>query len=459
MSAFNTIALIGRYHSPDVATALVTMGEYLRKQGCAVMVEKETAATNGVGGFPIADYDEIGARADLVVVQGGDGSMLNAARNLAAHHVPLVGVNQGRLGFMTDIASPHMLDAMADILAGRHAIEERTMLAAEVRRDGEVTLATLALNDAVVNKGSVGRLIEFVVNIDGEFVYDLRADGLIVATPTGSTAYALSSDGPILQPSVPGFALVPICPHTLSNRPIMVSDRTVIEISLKRSIDARLHFDGQLQCDLQEGDRVLVRRAEHTVKFVHPPGYSYFAMLRQKLHWSEVLYPRMLLHLSIRDFAIVDRLELEFRPGFTALTGETGAGKSILIDALSLTLGDRTGSEQVRSGAERADVTAEFAIDSFPGIGDWLHEQALEGDPNRLLLRRVLDANGRSRAFINGHAATINQMREAGDRLVDIHGQHAHQSLLRPEAQRLVLDVHAGLASLAQETGGAQDRK
>ena len=289
MPAFKTIALIGRYDSPDVASALATMGDYLRKQGREVLVEKETAASNHVSGFPIADYDEIGARADLVVVQGGDGSMLNAARNLAAHHVPLVGVNQGRLGFMTDIASSNMLDAMAEILAGRHTIEERTMLAAEVHRDGVVTLATLALNDAVVNKGSVGRLIEFVVNIDGEFVYDLRADGLIVATPTGSTAYALSSDGPILQPSVPGFALVPICPHTLSNRPIMVSDRTLIEISLKRSIDARLHFDGQLQCDLQEGDRVLVRRAEHTVKFVHPPGYSYFAMLRQKLHWSEVL--------------------------------------------------------------------------------------------------------------------------------------------------------------------------
>src|SRR5437773_9963284 len=164
----------------------------------------------------------------------------------------------------------------------------------------------------------------------------------------------------------------------------------------------------------------------------------------------------MLLHLSIRDFAIVDRLELEFRPGFTALTGETGAGKSILIDALSLTLGDRAGSEQVRSEAERADVSAEFAIDSLPGIGDWLREHALEGDPNRLLLRRVVDASGRSRAFINGHAATINQMREVGDRLVDIHRQHAHQSLLRPEAQRPVLDSHAGLASLAEEPGGAQ---
>src|SRR5260221_11309478 len=289
MSAFNTIALIGRYHSPDVAAALATMGEYLRRQGRAVLLEKETAATNRVGGVPIADYDEIGARADLVVVQGGDGSMLNAARNLAGRDVSLVGVNQGRLGFMTDIASSKMLDAMAEILAGRHAVEERTMLAAEVRRDGTVTLAALALNDAVVNKGSVGRLIEFVVNIDGEFVYDLRADGLIVATPTGSTAYALSSGRPILQPSVPGFALVPICPHTLSNRPIMVSDRTVMRICLKRSIEARLHFTGQLQFDLQEGDRVVIRRAKHTIKFVHPPGYSYFTMLREKLHWSEGL--------------------------------------------------------------------------------------------------------------------------------------------------------------------------
>jgi NAD+ kinase len=289
MREFKTIALIGRYNSAEVASGLVTMGDYLRKEGREVLLEKETAATNRINGFPAADYAEIGARADLAVVQGGDGSMLNAARHLAVHGVPLVGVNQGRLGFMTDIASANMLEAMAEILAGRHATEERTMLAAEVRREGVVTLSTLALNDAVVNKGAVGRLIEFLVHIDGEFVYDLRADGLIVATPTGSTAYALSSDGPILQPSVPGFALVPICPHTLSNRPIMVSDRSVIDITLKRSIDARLHFDGQMQCDLQEGDRVFVRRAEHAITFVHPPGYSYYAMLREKLHWSEVL--------------------------------------------------------------------------------------------------------------------------------------------------------------------------
>jgi DNA repair protein RecN (Recombination protein N) len=163
----------------------------------------------------------------------------------------------------------------------------------------------------------------------------------------------------------------------------------------------------------------------------------------------------MLLHLSIRDFAIVDRLDLEFRPGFTALTGETGAGKSILIDALSLALGERAESEQVRAGAERADVVAEFSLDPQTRLGDWLQDQALEGDQNRLLLRRVVDRSGRSRAFINGHAATVNQLREAGDGLVDIHGQHAHQSLLKPEAQRRVLDGHAGIAPLAKEVADA----
>jgi NAD+ kinase len=168
-------------------------------------------------------------------------------------------------------------------------VEERTLLALEVRGESGTTFSTLALNDVVVNKGAVGRMIEFLVHINGEFVYDLRSDGLIVSTPTGSTAYALSSNGPIVQPGVPGFALVPICPHTLSNRPITVSDSSLIEITLKRAQDARLHYDGQLQGDLQEGAQVVIRRSPHTIQFVHPPGYSYFAMLREKLHWSEVL--------------------------------------------------------------------------------------------------------------------------------------------------------------------------
>src|SRR5882672_6399822 len=154
MPAFNTVALIGRFHSSDVAKALSTLGKYLRKQDCTVLIEKETAAANGVNGFPAADYQEIGARADLVVILGGDGSMLSAARNLAGSDVPLVGVNQGRLGFTTDIASPKMLDAMGDILSGKHEIEERTMLAAQVLRAGVVILETLALNDAEIGRAS-----------------------------------------------------------------------------------------------------------------------------------------------------------------------------------------------------------------------------------------------------------------------------------------------------------------
>jgi NAD+ kinase len=253
-----------------------------------VLIEKTTAEVNAVDRFPSADYAGIGERARLAVVLGGDGSMLHAARHLAPYRVPLVGVNQGRLGFMTDIAQTKMLDAMAELLEGRFSVEERTMLSAQVLRDGRPILSAIALNDVVVSKGTVGRLIEFLVHIDGEFVYDLRSDGLIVATATGSTAYALSSNGPILHPAVPGIVLVPISPHTLSNRPIAVSDAARIELTLRHALDAQLHFDGQPQFELSAGDRVAISRSEHSIRFVHPPGYSYFAMLREKLHWSEM---------------------------------------------------------------------------------------------------------------------------------------------------------------------------
>jgi NAD+ kinase len=289
MPAFKTIALIGRYNTPGVAESLQRLGTFLVGQGCAVLIEAETARSSGISNFPQVDFAAIGAQADLAVVLGGDGSMLTAARGLAQFRVPLVGVNQGRLGFMTDIAQGAMIETITALLEGNFTTEERTLLRAEVLRDGKTVFETLALNDIVVNKGSIGRLIEFMVHIDGQFVYDLRSDGLIVATPTGSTAYALSSNGPILQPNVPGMVLVPICPHTLSNRPITVSDACAIDITLKRALDARLHFDGQPQFDLDEGDQVLVARAARTVQFVHPPGYSYYAMLREKLHWSENL--------------------------------------------------------------------------------------------------------------------------------------------------------------------------
>jgi NAD+ kinase len=161
------------------------------------------------------------------------------------------------------------------------------LLDAEVLRDGECILSNLALNDVVVDKGAIGRMIEFELFIDGEFIYNLRSDGLIVATPTGSTAYSLSANGPILHPQISGIALVPLCPHALSNRPILVGDRNEIEIRIVHATDSRAHFDGQVTADLKQRDAVLIRRSEHSICLLHPPGYSYFAMLRQKLHWSE----------------------------------------------------------------------------------------------------------------------------------------------------------------------------
>jgi NAD+ kinase len=234
----------------------------------------------------VASYEAIGARAELAVILGGDSTMLNAARHLARFEVPLVGINQGRLGFMTDIALGAMLESITALLDGKFSREQRFLLNAEVLRDGEVTFRTLALNDVVVNKGDIGRMIELEVKVNGELIHVLRADGMIVATPTGSTAYALSANGPILHPSVPGIAIVPLCPHALTNRPITVSDSSMIDIALLPPHDARVHFDGQTRYEARAGDVVRIARSRYNLTLLHPPGYSYFAMLREKLHWS-----------------------------------------------------------------------------------------------------------------------------------------------------------------------------
>jgi NAD+ kinase len=255
---------------------------------------------------------------------------------------------------MTDIARADMLPCMDDLLDGKFVPETRMLLDAEIVRGERSVVSNLALNDVVVDKGAIGRMIEFELFIDGEFIYHLRSDGLIVATSTGSTAYALSANGPILHPQVAAIALVPLCPHALTNRPILVGDRNEIEIRIVHATDSRAHFDGQVTVDLRNEDSVRIRRSEYSICLLHPPGYSYFAMLREKLHWSErpqgtldpprgddIEFPRMLCRLTIRNFVLVDRLELDFQAGFGTLTGETGAGKSILVDALAFALGER----------------------------------------------------------------------------------------------------------------------
>jgi NAD+ kinase len=286
VNAFNTIALIGKYQSKEVAETLADLVDHLRQRGCRVLLEQGTAASVGELGVDVADYDAMGKVADLAVVVGGDGTMLNTARRLAEYGVPLVGVNQGRLGFMTDIAREGVREAMSAIIAGQFTRETRPLLDARIERDDQVLFRSDALNDVVVSKGELGRMIELDVRVDSELIHVLRADGLIICTPTGSTAYALSANGPILHPAVAGIAIVPLCPHALSNRPITVSDTSSVDIGLIAPHNALVHFDGQERFDAQGGDIVRIQRSTRSVILLHPPGYSYFSMLRQKLHWS-----------------------------------------------------------------------------------------------------------------------------------------------------------------------------
>jgi NAD+ kinase len=284
---FPRILLVGRHGSSDAAEHLAALAELLRGHGHRVSVTVETPAAMAAAPGPAPD-------ADLAIVLGGDGTMLSVARQLAPHDIPLIGVNLGRLGFLTDIPLSQMATAVTAIVEGRFVEDRRTLIAAEVLRQGVPRERALGLNDVVVNRGALGSLIELAVEIDGRSVYAMRADGLIVATPTGSTAYALSAGGPILAPEVPAFALVPVAPHALTHRPIAIPDASAIVITVQRGRDASVHCDGQAHYELAEGDRVALRRAAHRARFLHPEGHDYFAMLRQKLHWSET--PERLRH-------------------------------------------------------------------------------------------------------------------------------------------------------------------
>ncbi|MES2184752.1 MAG: NAD kinase [Pseudomonadota bacterium] len=292
-SRFRHVALIGKYHSPvagpaaDTArTTLADIALFLRTQGCEVSLEASTAAGSGLE-YPSLDPAQIGATCDLAVVVGGDGTMLGIGRELAPYKLPLIGINQGRLGFVTDIPLDNFEATLAPMLAGAYTEDRRSLIAAQVVRDGKVVLDALAMNDVVVNRGATSGMVELRVEVDGHFVANQRADGLIVATPTGSTAYALSAGGPMLHPSLPGWVLVPIAPHTLSNRPLVLADASEIVIELVAGRGASANFDMQSLASLLHGDRVVLRRSEHQVRFLHPEGWNYFGTLRKKLHWNE----------------------------------------------------------------------------------------------------------------------------------------------------------------------------
>ncbi len=286
---FHTVGLVGKYDNRDMEASVRKLGEFLKTRGHTVLLACQTADHLGIADYPTRTLHELAAQSDAVVVLGGDGTMLSIARELAPHGAPLIGINQGRLGFLTDITVEDMFDAVAEILSGQYVAEERILLNGQIRRNGERVFEATAFNDVVLGKGGSGRLIDLEIAINSEFVYSQRADGLVVTTPTGTTAYALSAGGPIVHPTLEAVALVPICPHTLSARPIVVSSHSRIELHLTYADDARVHFDGQLHFDLQSGDHVWITRANRPVTLLHPHSYSYYDTLRQKLHWGKKL--------------------------------------------------------------------------------------------------------------------------------------------------------------------------
>lgn len=286
-SSFRTVALIGKYKSPEVAEPLLTLARFLERRKVKVLIDPLTAAQVGRARYPVRKLEALGREADLAVVIGGDGTMLNIARTLAPFEVALVGVNQGRLGFLTDISVDNMIATIGTILDGKFVTESRMLLEGRVRSGAKKSTAgILAFNDVVVSKGARGNMVELEVRINGEFIYNQRSDGLIVATPTGSTAYAMSSGGPIVHPALSVMALVPVSPHTLSNRPIVVSSDSVVDIVIRNAADPRIHFDSHTRFDLREGDRVTVRRYPHAISLLHPAKHSYYRMLREKLNWN-----------------------------------------------------------------------------------------------------------------------------------------------------------------------------
>lgn len=236
--------------------------------------------------YPSLSLEQIGEQADLAVVIGGDGTMLNIARMLVPYDVPLIGINQGRLGFLTDLSAETMFETLDEILAGHYTTERRILLYAEVIRDG-IRVLEASHSMMVLYRGISSGMIEFEVKVDREYVNTLRSDGLIVATPTGSTAYALSSGGPILHPSLELITLVPICPHTLSNRPIVIGPEASVEIELHSSAHVRMNCDSHSCWDLEQTDSIVVRRYPKTVRLLHSVNHSYYRMLREKLGWSE----------------------------------------------------------------------------------------------------------------------------------------------------------------------------
>ncbi len=284
-----TIALVVRPNTVGIVESVNRIVTFLTDAGYRIVLENETAAHLGMPGLEAMGAAAIGKTAVAAIVMGGDGTMLGIARQLAPYDVPLIGINQGRLGFMTDIPLDGMLRVLGEILAGKTKMEKRTLLEGRVLRQGVKITCGLAVNDVVVARGAGSGMVELKVTVDGNFMYNQRSDGLIISTPTGSTAYSLSAGGPLLHPSLGGIVLVPIAPHALSNRPIVVPDSSEIVVEIVSGRDTSVNFDMQTFASLMHGDQIVISRSPNHITFLHPEGWSYYDTLREKLHWNE--YP------------------------------------------------------------------------------------------------------------------------------------------------------------------------
>lgn len=285
MKQFSTIGIFCKDNDDRIEATLNVLYEFLVKQNFKVIAERNAANFLDV---PAMDMDKFCECIDLAIVVGGDGTLLKAGRMLADKDVPVIGINLGRLGFLVDISPDEISEQLSLMLKGEYTTEIRSLLHAEAFRDDKSLGEGIALNDVVLHVRNDIRMIEFTTHIDGHFVNTQRADGIVVATPTGSTAYSLSGGGPILHPGLDAVVLVPICPHTLSNRPLVIGNESVINIRLceSRNVDARLSFDGQANIELEAGDYVVIRHKSHKLKLMHPKDYDYYHILRNKLGWS-----------------------------------------------------------------------------------------------------------------------------------------------------------------------------
>ena len=286
----HNIGIITKRSDSRALAATRQLAEWLHGRGLRVTVTHETAEAASISETTARrrDQEQLPEGQDLVAVIGGDGTFIAAFQAVGARNVPILGINMGRLGFLAETSPERMLSTMAEILAGKCRLVERMSLAVTVRRDGVEVLSHRVLNDVVVHKGELARMMEYGVSIDDRFVFSARADGLIVSTPTGSTAYALSAGGPIIHPALDAILLVPICPHTLTNRPIAVPGSGVIAITLAtEGLDRLLTLDGQTGFSLSDSDEIVIRRSEHRLRILHPVNRNYYAVLRQKLRWGE----------------------------------------------------------------------------------------------------------------------------------------------------------------------------